>query len=344
MIEGEDVPAGSLPLAARSPGKCIVFGEHAVVHGGPELVVAIDLYVQVGARAAPRPSLNGSTQSAEENPYFQEGLHRLWGTRPPIALTVTSRVPRSAGLGSSAAFCSAIAALLGSATGGLSRAHLAERAFEVERGAQGVGSPGDTSATVAGGYVALNAGAGASLWSVSDGERTWAVRRVSDPGWLWVVAYSGIPRNTAETVRTVSRRLSEPDGPGLLERFRTVALAGIEAIGEERREEVGRLLTENQRLLREVGVSHPRLEALLEAAAPASFGGKLTGAGAGGSIVVLPHPGREVEAVRRIARAGGVPFVVRVARLGAGLVPPATAGAVSGRSLPGDDPDDRAVR
>ena len=46
------VPAGSLPLAARAPGKCILFGEHAVVHGRPELVLAIDLAVQVGVKTA----------------------------------------------------------------------------------------------------------------------------------------------------------------------------------------------------------------------------------------------------------------------------------------------------
>ena len=45
------IPSPPLPLAGRAPGKCIVFGEHAVVHGAPELVFAIDLYTQVGVRS-----------------------------------------------------------------------------------------------------------------------------------------------------------------------------------------------------------------------------------------------------------------------------------------------------
>ena len=76
----------------------------------------------------------------------------------------------------------------------------------------------------------------------------------------------------------------------------------------------------NQELLRTVGVSHPRLEALLEAARPAAEGAKLTGAGAGGSIVVLPREGQEVDLVRRLARAGGLPFVVRPSVQGTALV------------------------
>jgi mevalonate kinase len=338
MSEDGAIPPAGLPLAVRAPGKCILFGEHSVVHGGPELVAAIDLFVQVGARRAETRSLNGSVEALSSNPYLVEALDRLWVGGTPLALTVTSRIPRAAGLGSSAAFSSALAALFGALQGGLPRPLLAERAFEVERTAQGVGSPGDTSATVAGGYISLNAGEGPGLWSVTDGERSWTVRRVEDPGWLWVVAYTGIPRNTGETVRAVGRRLGEPDGPALLERFRSVALAGIEAVGKEEPETVGRLLDENQQLLREVGVSHPRIEALLEAAAPASLGGKLTGAGAGGSIVVLPKPGRDAEVVRRIARAGGVPFAVRVEPMGARLVEAAVGGTQTAGSLPGDDP------
>jgi mevalonate kinase len=135
-----------------------------------------------------------------------------------------------------------------------------------------------------------------------------------------VVGYSGIPRNTAVTVRAVGRRLQEPDGPGLLERFGAVALEGIDALRSEDRPGVGRLLVANQALLREAGVSHPRIEALLEAAAPVSEGSKLTGAGAGGSVVILPKAGHELDAARRVARAGGVPFIVKPATAGAQIV------------------------
>jgi mevalonate kinase len=310
----------TLPVAARAPGKCILFGEHSVVHGQPELVFAIDLYSQVALRAAPTDRLNGSPDAAAANPYLTTALRQMRPDGPPLDVSVVSRLPRAAGLGSSAAFSTGLSAALGALSGGMSRTELAQRSFDVEREAQGVGSAGDTTACVGGGYLSINAGSGPPAWEVSDRERRWSVRRLPDPQWVWVVGYSGIPRNTAVTVRAVGRRLQEPDGPGLLERFGAVALEGIDALRSEDRPGVGRLLVANQALLREAGVSHPRIEALLEAAAPVSEGSKLTGAGAGGSVVILPKAGHELDAARRVARAGGVPFIVKPATAGAQIV------------------------
>jgi mevalonate kinase len=314
------IPSRSLPLSARAPGKCIVFGEHAVVHGAPELVFAIDLHTQVLVRASDTMRLNSDPEATQRNPYFRAALDVAWASRDPVDVRAVSRIPRSAGLGSSAALAAALAAAFGAATGGIDRARLAQRSFEIERGAQGVGSAGDTTAVVGGGYLAINGGTGEPLWTVDGGDRAWAVRRVEDPGWVWVVAHSGIPRSTGDAVRAVTQRLAAGDGPELLAEFSRVATDGIRAVGAGDRRTVAELLGRNQELLREVGVSHPRLEELIRAAGPAAEGAKLTGAGAGGSIVVLPIPGKETELVRRLARAGAVPFVVRPVRSGAELV------------------------
>ena len=314
------IPPRTLPVAARAPGKCIVFGEHAVVHGAPELVFAIDLHTQVFVRPSDRFRLNSDPEAPRRNPYFRAALESAWAGRPPVDVRAVSRIPRSAGLGSSAALAAALAVAFGAASGGVGRAELAQRSFEIERGAQGVGSAGDTTAVVGGGYLAINGGPGEPLWTVRGEQRAWEVRRVEDPGWVWVVAHSGIPRSTGDAVRAVSRRLEAPDGPDLLAEFARVATDGIRAVGRGDRGSVAELLRRNQELLREVGVSHPRIEELIRAAASAAEGAKLTGAGAGGSIVVLPVPGKETELVRRLARAGAVPFVVRPEPLGAGLI------------------------
>ncbi|MFZ0699927.1 MAG: mevalonate kinase [Thermoplasmata archaeon] len=315
-----EIPARSLPLSSRAPGKCILFGEHAVVRGAPELLLAIDLTTQVLIRDAPTFTLNADASGLEHNPYFRAAVEQCWKETRPVALRAVSRIPRAAGLGSSAAFVAATVAAMGAASGGISRADLAQRSFAVERGAQGVGSPGDTSACVAGGYVTMNGGTGTTLWSLAQDGQTWTVRRAPDPGWTWVVAYTGVPRSTAEAVRAVNRRLDEPGGQELLAEFVRVATEGIHALEAEDRAGVASLMTQNQELLRQAGVSHPRIEALLEAAAPVADGSKLTGAGAGGSIVILPRAGREVELLRRLARAGGLAFVVRPAPMGAELI------------------------
>jgi len=315
-----DIPSRTLPVSARAPGKCIVFGEHAVVHGAPELVFAVDLMTQVFVTAGSATRLNSDDDAVRRNAYFRAALEASWKGGRPVEVRAISRIPKSAGLGSSAAFVASVAAAFGAATGGVGRPALAQRSFEIERAAQGVGSPGDTSTVVAGGFVAVNGGTGEPLWTVQTPDRRWEVRRVNDPGWVWVVAYSGITRSTADAVRAVSARLAAPGGPALLEEFRQVATEGITAVGRGDRAAVATLLRRNQELLREVGVSHPRLEALIEAAAPAAEGAKLTGAGAGGSIVALPMPGKEAELVRRLARAGALPFVVRPAPIGVTLL------------------------
>jgi mevalonate kinase len=330
------IPGSALPLSVRAPGKCILFGEHAVVHGRPELLLAVDLYTQITARASGSTQLNADPEAVRHNRYLARAVEAAGAEAPTLGLTAVSRIPRAAGLGSSAAFSASLAALFAALRGGAARSVVAQEAFSIERGAQGVGSPGDTAAAVAGGYLTLNAGGGDVLWNVEAGGQRWTARRVKDPGWSWVVAYSGIPRDTAMTVRAVSERLSQPDGPALLERFEHVALAGIEAVAAEDRTRVGALLDENHALLREAGVSHPRIEALLDAAQPSSDGTKLTGAGAGGSIVALPKLGRELETVRRITRVGGVAFLVRPARRGVELVESRGVGVPNPSVVPKD--------
>ncbi|MCI4342044.1 MAG: hypothetical protein L3K11_06725 [Thermoplasmata archaeon] len=322
MAETADVPARSFPLVGRAPAKCILFGEHAVVHGGPEVLFAVDLYTQVSVRPAEHLSLNGDREPRAHHPYLGPALDRFAPVPPHLEIRTISRIPRAAGLGSSAAFVAALSAALASARGGITRAALAAECFAIERAAQGVGSPGDTSATVAGRWVSLNVGGAEPLWEISDGQRNWPVCRIADPGWSWVIGYSGIPRSTGKAVRAVSERLAAADGASLLERFRSVALRGLDALREVDPEAVGRLMEENHRLLTEVGVSHPRLEALLEAVRPACYGAKLTGAGAGGSIIALPRPGHALEAVRRLTRVGAAAFSVTVAPEGASLLEP----------------------
>jgi mevalonate kinase len=322
---GPPVPAHALPVRARAPGKCILFGEHAVVHGGPELVSAIDRSLEVEARAAARDTLGGDPGAFEANPYLR-AARTVGGPRlTPTDLELSSALPASAGLGSSAALCAAVATIQAAREGGSTRSEVAERAFAIERAAQGVGSAGDTSCSVAGGLIAINADKGEMMWTIISGDKRWAVHRVADPGWRWLVVDSGVPRRTADAVRSVGRRLAERDGPEILEQFRAVTLEGIDAV--ERRDPVatGLRLDENHALLQSVGVSHPRLEALLDAVRPCAYGAKLTGAGAGGSIVALPRPEQIEDALARARAAGGTPYLVRGDARGAEVVDEAAA-------------------
>jgi len=76
---------------------------------------------------------------------------------------------------------------------------------------------------------------------------------------------------------------------------------------------LGRMLYEHQVQLRDgIGVSHPRLDELIDAAmAAGALGGKLNGSGCGGCMHAYA-PGKQQEVKEAIERAGGRAFVVSV--------------------------------
>ncbi len=74
---------------------------------------------------------------------------------------------------------------------------------------------------------------------------------------------------------------------------------------------LGEMLLAHQVQLREgIEISHPRLDALLDAAMEAgALGGKLNGSGGGGAMFAYA-PGKQAQVAEALARAGGRPFVV----------------------------------
>ncbi len=80
-------------------------------------------------------------------------------------------------------------------------------------------------------------------------------------------------------------------------------------------ERLGQMLHDHQVQLRDgVGVSHPRLDELIDAAMEAgALGGKLNGSGGGGCMFAYA-PGRQQEVKEAIDRAGGEAFIVNISK------------------------------
>jgi mevalonate kinase len=67
--------------------------------------------------------------------------------------------------------------------------------------------------------------------------------------------------------------------------------------------ELGNMLTENHKLLLRLGVSHPKIEKLIENCLDnGALGAKLTGAGKGGSMIALMPNDRSIEISTKISR------------------------------------------
>ena len=99
-------------VAASAPGKCILFGEHAVVYGQPAVAVAIEQRLSISATRAASWSVDGSALDPQRHPHITMLKERWLSDSEPLALHVSGDIPRASGLGSSAALSAAVGAAM----------------------------------------------------------------------------------------------------------------------------------------------------------------------------------------------------------------------------------------
>ncbi|MEE3082638.1 MAG: mevalonate kinase [Candidatus Thermoplasmatota archaeon] len=305
-------------VVASAPGKCILFGEHAVVYGQPAVAVAIDARATVEIQKSNSGwKIDGMKFDKSRHPHIDAVRKRLWSNDggPALEITVESELFGAAGLGSSAAICSAFSAALLHARGtdpdALPHSGIATTAHLAEAEAQdGRASPIDTSTSSLGGAVFVSdRKESLAEWQYTrdlriDGERrTWEVHSIELPESVReahiVIGFTGRPGSTAEMVSKVANLLkSEPERMSDIERIGHVTRAGVTALNLGNLEAIGIAMNECHRLLQNLGVSDDDLDRMVEAALPSSLGAKMTGAGGGGCMIALTQePRRTSEAI-----------------------------------------------
>jgi len=328
-ITGDDTRAETLIAAApirapvpgcSAPGKLILFGEHAVVFGEPALAIAVDLRAEVFARPHTEWLADGRDLSDPRYAYVRAAVERV---RPPkpLWIEVRSQVPEGSGLGSSAAVTVATLGSLHRMRGTFDAALIANDAFEVELAVQGRASPTDTTTATAGGAIlVLPEKSEGLLWSFERGEQRWFLHHRILPPLRLVVGFTGVSAATGPLVAKV-RELAKtkPEARSRISEIGQIALEGVRALQAKDLVRAGELMNANHALLNQLLVGHPLLDKLVAAAAPTSYGAKLTGAGGGGSMVALTdEPERTAKA---IAAAGGRAFTVHAEPKGVVVIP-----------------------
>lgn len=306
-------------ISATAPGKIILFGEHAVVYGHPAIAVPVE-----GVRA--KAVIMARPMSPQGNVLIDApdiGLNALLADLPPqhafsrlfaalqdhlhidhfpaFHLRVTSTVPIASGMGSGAAIAVAALRAAGAFLGQpLSDQEVSLLAYESEKAYHGTPSGIDNTVI---GYT----------------KPVWFVRGqpvqflpIASP-FILVIANSGIHSSTADVVSAV-RRDHEADPAGVDTLFTHIGTIAEEAAAALQNGDIpalGPLMLANHHLLRQIDVSLPELDALVETAIHAgALGAKLSGAGRGGNIIALVHPEKAQTVADALRDNGAVETII----------------------------------
>jgi mevalonate kinase len=296
---------------SAAPGKAILCGEHAVVHGSPAIAVPV---FQVRAVARVRRSDDGARRFSSRNTgldlRLEDAPDGFWGgalvaaleralavSLPPFWLEIDSSIPVEAGLGSGAALAVASARALAAFAGRSADDETVNRiAFETEKIHHGTPSGIDNTTVTFARPVYYR--------------RNRPVETFLPAAPLHIViGLTGIASATGRVVADVrTARDLEPD------RY-TRIFAEIGAIVDQARAAIktgdlpglGRLMDLNHEWLCEINVSAHELDRLVAAARTAgALGAKLSGGGRGGNMIALVTPGTAAAVEKALTAAGAV--------------------------------------
>jgi mevalonate kinase len=300
-------------FTATSPGKIILFGEHAVVYGRPAIAAPV---FQVEARAivrgdprgapgavhlqAPEIDLDADLERlSESHPLaaaVRGGLEALKIARPPAcSIRVTSTIPRAAGLGSGAAVTVAVLRAFSAFLGRpFPDEIVCSLAFEVEKLHHGTPSGIDNTVITYRKPVYFVRGQPIETFQVPQ-------------PFTIVIADSGIISPTAIAVGELRSAWQSDSGryEPLFDRIGAIARLARRAIEAGDTIDLGPLMNENHALLVEIGVTSPELDQLVQAARQAgALGAKLSGAGRGGNMIALAPDGAAQAVASALKKAG----------------------------------------
>jgi mevalonate kinase len=145
------------------------------------------------------------------------------------------------------------------------------------------------------------------------------------PGLSLLIAHTGVSAPTSEVNARVRRWLAEQPQARMnyFEAIGELTRAAVPLLQRGDWRELGRLMTLNQRVLEQIGVSCPQIDRLIKVALNAgAYGAKLSGSGGGGIIIALVAPEKNAALADALAKAGGQVFTPQIGVEGARIEAP----------------------
>lgn len=283
-------------FSAASPGKVILFGEHAVVYGEPAIAVPVQA---LRARVVVNPLISGSSgeiqieapdislsteinQLGADHP-LRAALREAAGSLdlaslPACRILINSSLPPASGLGSSAAISTALIRALSAFLGKrLTDEEVSRAAFEVEKIHHGTPSGIDNSVVAFQQPVFYQKDLPIEFLTITE-------------PFTILIAGSGVPGDTRKAVDLVRKSwLAEPERcNGIFSEIGSLSRNARDLIIQGNPRELGPLMDQNHGYLQELGVSTARLDHLAQTARSAgALGAKLSGGGLGGHLIAL---------------------------------------------------------
>lgn len=310
---------------ASSPGKIILFGEHAVVYGRPALAVPVtqvhaDVEVTDSPRAgvwihAPDIALHAELASLPSDHALGAAVRSVFSALgvspfPSLEIRITSTIPVASGLGSGAAVSIALIRALSSfitstslsasfhlssfARPPLSLEEINFLAYEIEKLHHGTPSGIDNTVVTYARPIYFVRGQPLETFKVG-------------ASFTLVIADTGISAPTKESVSDV-RKLWEADKvkwEKVFDEIGEIARQAKEKIENGEWQSLGALMNANHALLQSLTVSSPELDHLTEIARKSGAdGAKLSGGGRGGNLIALVEKKKAAHVAEALLCAG----------------------------------------
>ena len=298
-------------------GKVVLLGEHSVVYGRHAIAAPVPMTIKAVIEDCAEgihlmiPRWGVEYQLAtnpKDRRSFEEPagvmLDELGLSDRGMRIEVFPEVPRSMGLGGSAAMAVAIVRALDKHFRlGLTDEEVNRLAFESEKVAHGTPSGLDNTVACYGRAVVYRSGEPPLIEPLNISEPI--------PIVIGMTGYEGLTAKTVGKVREAwkkERKLYDR----IFDQIDSLVLRGVQAIQDNNLVALGELMNICQGMLNALQVSTPELEQLVNIAREnGALGAKLTGGGGGGSIIALSNGDTEplVSAIRA-AGYHAVPFVL----------------------------------